>query len=302
MRVRVNDTSAASANEVAVSTRRQTTAFRVNYVKDATVAPRALEGVYRGWAHPVGFGSMARSTMSGIPAPLAEVSVPVTMTVYAEAAGARVVELSDDFSVLFPEQNTVATLLRASNGDLQLRQGARPFLNGGATDSDVDVAVSMESLAVERGSSGLNFTLRARYAGVLDTANDPYVVWQVSLGWASALPQNATPPTVPAEHAVGDPVARASVPFVEEAAVEAALGAAFSSASPRTTEHLAQVVVCTPYGAQTATVMSAEIGSTFTGDLGCTALPPATSRARSRSTSGCSKSAPGNWRRRSPTA
>ncbi|MBK7862586.1 MAG: hypothetical protein IPJ65_29055 [Archangiaceae bacterium] len=231
--------------------------------------------MYRGFAHPLGFGSIARSTTSRPPAALTDVSIPVELTVYPEVSGRRVVTMRDQLGVVFPEAPTVGELLRATSGELLLRHAQRAYVGKGVdATATTDVGVSAESVSVEKGQSGLAITLRSRYAGVLDPANDLSVTWSLSLGRASDLPAGATAPALPSPYATHDAVAKASAPLSAEAAVEAALGAAFTAASPRTDANLSQSIICTAYGASAATQLGAALGSPFSGDLACGTADP----------------------------
>ncbi|MDP1828805.1 MAG: hypothetical protein Q8L48_36430 [Archangium sp.] len=268
--VRITDPSADGAFEVKVFTRREALAFRIDYVRSRSTTAKPLEGVYRGFAHPLGFGSVARTTTTRPPAPLTDVSIPVELTVYPEVSGRRVVTLRDQLGVVFPEAPTVGELLRATSGELLLRHAQRPYVGKGLDAmATADVGISAESLSVEKGQSGLAITLRSRYAGVLDAANDLSVTWRLSLGRASDLPAGATAPALPVPYATHDPIAKAAAALPAEPAVEAALGAAFTAATPRTDAHLTQTVMCTAYGATAATQLGAAIGSPFSGDLSC---------------------------------
>ncbi len=268
--VRVTDASTDGTFEVKVLTQKDSLAFRVDFVKSRASTSRPLEGVYRGFAHPLGFGSVARTTTSRPPAPLTDVSIPVEVTVFPESAGRRVVTLKDQLGVVFPESPTVGELLRATGGELLLRHAQRPYVGHGLDpQASADVGVSAESLSVEKGQSGLAITLRSRYAGVLDAANDLSVTWRLSLGRAGDLPAGAVAPALPAPYVARDPVAKAALALPGESAVEAAVGAAFTAATPRTDANLTQTLMCTGYGATTAVQLAPVIGSPFSGDLSC---------------------------------
>ncbi|MBL8957558.1 MAG: hypothetical protein JNK82_42685 [Myxococcaceae bacterium] len=268
--VRVTSPAAAATFEVKVFGRNETLGFRVAYAPSRASTSKPLEGVYRGFAHPVGFGSIARTTTSRPPAPLADVSIPVEVSVFPEAGGRRIVTLKDQLGVVFPEAPTVGELLRASGGELQLRHARRPYAGKGVDPAaTTDVGVSAESVSVEKGQSGLAITLKSRFAGVLDPANDLSVTWRLSLGRVGDLPAGATAPALPAVYATHDASARAAVALPAEGAVEAAVGAAFAAATPRTDASLTQTLMCTGYGAMAAVQLAPAVGSPFSGDLAC---------------------------------
>ncbi len=284
--VRVNDLTHDDSYEAGLLTDTEALGFRVRYTKRSAVALAPLEGVYRGYAHPVAFGSVARSVTSPLPTPLAELTLPLELTVYPEVGNLRPVVLRDPLGLLFPDDVGVGAVAPAGNGVLQRRHVARPFvgsgLDGGA--ADVDISAASESVAVERGLTGLSITLRTRFAGVLDAANDPYVTWQLSLGRVADVGDGGVAPSPPSAYAVRDPSTRAAVPTAAERFVTgdsttsgtlkaplAALKAA--SATPA---DLAQATICTPVTAATATKLKPVIGSPTSGDFDC-ASPSATS-------------------------
>lgn len=265
VRVRADGRTVESSYDVKVFAAAKLETFRVKYTRDVVEPDRPLEGVYRGFAHPSGFGSVARSTTSQLPAPLEGVSIPVDVTIWPEANGRRVVALSDALGLVFPEPTTVAELLRASDGALLLRYAPRPYLASGG----VDVALSAESTSFEKGKGGVAFTLRSRFAGVLDPANDLQLTWAFSLGRVSDLPAGATAPAAPAPYAPRDAVANAGQRLAAEAAVESAIPV-FATTTPRTASDLTQALICTPYAqGATAVKLGASIGSPFSGDLSC---------------------------------
>ncbi|MFZ5440305.1 MAG: hypothetical protein ACOZQL_09870 [Myxococcota bacterium] len=260
--VRVTDATMSNTWDVALTTPTQALSFRVRYTKDTTPTAAPLEGTYQGFARLSGLGSVARTQPSALPAPLAELTVPVTLTIYREVGGARVVELSDAFGVLFPDAKTVGQVLRDANNNLQLRLGATAFV---ASDG-VDVAVSASSTFFEKGLNGLSVSLRTTFGGVIDDASAPAAQWQLSLTRTAELPVNATPPPLPTAYVPADVTTRATTPFGFEAAVLDA-----TKATALTGALQAQAVLCTPPGAMTPTRFATSISTpSWTGDLSCT--------------------------------
>jgi hypothetical protein len=281
--VRVTDPTRDGAFEASLFTTNEALGFRVHFTKQTVITQAPLEGVYRGFARPQAFGSIARTASSPLPTPLAELTVPIDVVVYPQTAGtnARPVTLHDPLGVIFPDDVTIGQLLQASNGDLQLRHGARAFLGAGTDGGtkDIDVAASATSVSVEQGKQGLTIVLKTRFSGVLDPANDPYVTWVLALGRVGALDAGVAAPLAPADYVGRDPVAQASVPNPAETYMNStvtglgsALAAAPGDGGTPTAAQLAQAVMCTPLGTspRPSLTLAGTISSPYSGDFDCT--------------------------------
>lgn len=267
--VRVNDASKSATYDVKLTTPAQVLSFRVRYTRDTPAMPAPLEGQYEGLARLTGLGSSARTSASPLPTALTDLTIPVKFTIYPEKQGTSIVELHDEFGVIFPGDKVVGQLVRDSNGNFQLRQATQAFVT--VAGQGVDVGSSALSTAFEKAFSGVTLTLRTRYSGVIDEPSAPFVQWQLSLARIADLPSTATPPALPTPFTPGPVATRATAPFSVEAAVLSAV-----HASAATTDSLkAQAVLCTPAGAASPSQFAPTISApTWTGDLSCTTTNP----------------------------
>jgi hypothetical protein len=274
--VRLSNAAELTSSDLTLTTETQSISVLIRFLDLDAGTPPPLEGQYEGTARPTAFGSVARSVASALPTPLAELSLPVSVNIFPETNGRRVVTLTDPLGVLFPDPTTVAELTTATDGSLSLRTVPRPFLGRGTDGGspDVDVSAQLESVSIDRGRSGLFLNVRTRFAGVLEPASDPYVTWRLALGRVANL-GSATPPTLPSAWVVTDPLTRLT-PTVAENYVAGDGGTltplltTLRNRNPvPTPAELSQAIMCTQRSDSTARFLAADIQSPFSGDLGC---------------------------------